>query len=149
MRVIAAPAGPDPSWAIPFCAKYTPFLFPAGKWMIGAGILLGITLAVADIFVKIRAHGSARGGNRADAAAPTAVLDAIKGFIHALASAPNWFASSGAGCFCCGWLAMPCPVSASGRRRAVRHAERQPDDASRRRRRQSLLGVPGLRWRVI
>ena len=88
-------ATPTPDWLIEFCSDYTPFLFSAGKWTIIAGILLGIAVAAAKVILAFRQPA---GGNPAlEAAASPALLDAIKGFIQALTSAPTWLALFGGG----------------------------------------------------
>lgn len=118
-----------PAWMLQFCGEYTPFLFSAGKWMIVAGIVLGIVLALANVYIALRppAGGSA---NREGVVPPTAVLDAIRAFIQALTSAPTWFALFGGGVLLL-WMAgnaVPeiCKISAdnsSGRTRSESSAQ--------------------------
>jgi hypothetical protein len=87
---------PGPEWAIDFCRDYTLFLFGAGKWTLIAGILLGVALAVTTIVLLLMPKKEGAPGARTAVAAP-AVLDAIKGFLQALSSAPTWLALFGGG----------------------------------------------------
>lgn len=74
------------------CAEYAGFLFVAGKITMFVGIALGVSLAVAAVVVAFRKQPAAADGAEVGFAAPTAVLDSIKGFIQAIASAPTWLA---------------------------------------------------------
>ena len=96
MNASSTAVAQKPAWIVQFCAEYTPFLFSAGKWMIVAGIVLGIVLAVANVYIALRPPAAGR-DNREGVVPPTAVLDAIRGFIQALTSAPTWFALFGGG----------------------------------------------------
>lgn len=115
MSQIMAMAGATASPAATFCKDYIGFLFWAGQWTLGASILLGIALAAATVVMTLRkpvAVAAPRGGP-----APVAALDAIKGFIQALSSAPTWLALFGGGLLLL-WMAghmMPeiCPAAKS------------------------------------
>lgn len=96
---------PPPAWANDFCRDYAPFLFSAGKWTLIAGILLGIALGIATIILLLRKkEGAADGIKAMNAATPVAMLDAVKGFLQALSSAPTWLALFGGGVLLL-WLA--------------------------------------------
>jgi hypothetical protein len=84
-------------WIIEFCQEYAPTLFSVGKWTILAGVALGIALAAAAVIASLRAPTAANQGVRNVAAPPTAVLDALRAFIQAIASAPTWLALFGGG----------------------------------------------------
>ncbi|HYW14681.1 MAG TPA: hypothetical protein VE891_00815 [Allosphingosinicella sp.] len=96
------PAIPAP-WIAEFCNDYTPLLFSVGKWTLIAGVILGIALALAAIVAQLRKDAAGGAGNFAPAS-PATVLDAIKGFILALSSAPTWLALFGGGILLL-WLA--------------------------------------------
>ena len=98
---------PEPEWVRDFCSEYTPFLFDAGWWMIVLAIVLGVALAAAAVAAEWRKGTQptteavpAGGGS----GAATAILEAAKGFIQALASAPTWLALFGGGVLLL-WLA--------------------------------------------
>lgn len=95
------PVVPPAAWIADFCSDYTPFLFSAGKLALIAGIILGIALALAAIVAELRKKPAGASGNLV---APPAVLDAVKGFIQALSSAPTWLALFGGGILLL-WLA--------------------------------------------
>lgn len=97
------PVAPPAPWIADFCNAYTPFLFSAGKLTLFAGIVLGIALAIAAIIVALRKKPAGGGANLAPAA-PSAVLDAVKGFLQALSGAPTWLALFGGGILLL-WLA--------------------------------------------
>lgn len=99
---MTTPVAP-PAWIAGFCNDYTPFLFSAGKLTLIAGILLGIALAAAAIIVSLRKKPAGGGANLAPPS-PSAVLDAVKGFIQALSSMPTWLALFGGGILLL-WLA--------------------------------------------
>ena len=98
-----------PAWIADFCNDYTPFLFSVGKVALIAGILLGVAIAlvaIAALIAELRKKPPAGGGGDRLVAppAPTAVLDAVKGFIQALSSLPTWLALFGGGILLL-WLA--------------------------------------------
>ena len=84
-----------PEWARDFCKDYTLFLFNAGKWTLMAGILLGILLAVATVYLLVRKSPAVE--EIAEAVPATGVLDAARVFLQALSSAPTWLALVGVG----------------------------------------------------
>jgi hypothetical protein len=88
-------------WVADFCQDYTPFLLTAGKLTLIAGIILGIALACAAILAEFRKKQGGAGNLVAPGAS---VLDAVKGFIQALSSAPTWLALFGGGILLL-WLA--------------------------------------------
>ena len=104
-----------------FCESYIWFLFNAGKWTLIAGIVLGVALGIATIVLLLRKKdGAAQRAAVANAATPTAILEAAKAFLQALSSAPTWLALFGGGVLLL-WLAgsmrpsvCPCPASQAG-----------------------------------
>ena len=94
-------ATPAP-WIADFCNDYTPFLFGMGKLTLFVGLVLGVALALAAIVAEFRK----KSGGAGNLAAPAAggVLDAAKGFLQALSSAPTWLALFGGGILLL-WLA--------------------------------------------
>lgn len=87
-----------PEWATDYCKDYTLFLFSAGKWTLIAGVLLGVALAAATIYLLVRKAPPAEGGALpAGAVSPTGILEAAKAFLQALSSAPTWLALFGCG----------------------------------------------------
>ena len=87
------------------CDTLADFLIFAGQAAIVAGVLLGIALAVVTLILALRRPAPAPDGIvRQAAPSPTAVLDAIKGFLQALSAAPTWLALLGAGTLLL-WLA--------------------------------------------
>ena len=98
MNDVAVPSADTPLWLADFCRDYPLFLFGAGKWMLVLGIVLGVALAVVTLILLLRKKDGAGDSLRAaGAASPTAILDAIKGFLQALSSAPTWLALFGGG----------------------------------------------------
>ena len=93
-----SPSTNPPEWVVDFCKDYSQFLFGAGKWTLIAGIILGIALAIATVVLLLRKKdGAAENVRAANAVGATAVLDAVKGFLQALSSAPTWLALFGGG----------------------------------------------------
>lgn len=119
---------PPPEWVASFCEEYVWFLFDTGRWTVRAGIVLGILLAVSVIVAAFRKPPPGADGVRATVAMPT--LDAIKGFLQALTSAPTWLALFGGGILLL-WLAgaaMPdiCKPAATDRTAPRTERSQQP-----------------------
>ncbi|MDB5691460.1 MAG: hypothetical protein JWO81_523 [Alphaproteobacteria bacterium] len=81
-----------------FCHDYVYFLFHAGRAAVIATIVLGILLAAAAVVLAVRKPPVVANANLATAIAnPTPVIDSIRAFIQAIASAPTWLALFGGG----------------------------------------------------
>lgn len=93
-----------PEWAGDFCENYAWTLFDLGKWTLIAGIVLGVVLAIVRIVIEYRESKAKTQANLAQAVAPIPLLDAVKAFLQALASAPTWLALFGGGILLL-WLA--------------------------------------------
>ena len=77
------------------CDQYTPFLFQVGEVTIVAGLILGVALAAAAVIVALKPPPGQAAANLA--APPASVIDSIRAFIQAIASAPTWLALFGGG----------------------------------------------------
>jgi hypothetical protein len=82
-------------WIANYCRDYVLTLFDLGFYTLVAAAILGIAFAAAAVVVALRTPSVAPKGVAPATATP--ILDALKAFIQALASAPPWLALFGGG----------------------------------------------------